>query len=101
MDRLAMLEKMVREGATDPFVRYALAMEYRRAGRIDEAIAGFAALVEAAPDYVPTYLMYGQTLLAAGRAEEARAIFEKGIVAARAAGDEHAESELSEALAES
>ncbi|RMG94214.1 MAG: hypothetical protein D6705_16775 [Deltaproteobacteria bacterium] len=93
-----MLEKMLEARPDDPFVRYALAMEYRKLGRIEDALAGFRDLTERSPDYVPTYLMYGQTLLAAGRADEARAVFERGRKVAEAAGDDHAARELAEAI---
>jgi len=97
VDRLAMLEKMASAPGAEPFARYGLAMEYRRLGRLDDAVRRFSELVRDEPAYVPTYLMYGQVLVELGRPDEARAIFERGIEAARAAGDDHAASELAAA----
>lgn len=97
--RLAYLEKVTREGSTDPFVWYGLAMEYRSLGRHDEAIQTFTTLRARHPAYVPTYLMCGQLLIALERKDEAREWLEAGIEAAEKKGDAHAASELRDALA--
>jgi predicted Zn-dependent protease len=99
MDRLAMLARMVEQRPSDPFPRYGLAMEYQKLGRDDEAWATFAALMDLAPDYVPSYLMAGNLLARTGRASEAAQVFERGIAAAGRAGDVHARSELEAARA--
>ena len=97
--RLAMLEKMVQGGSTDPFARYALAMEYSAAGRVDDALRTFGELRAQSADYVPMYLMCGTMLAKVGRKEEGREWLEAGVVAARTKGDAHALSELEQALA--
>jgi hypothetical protein len=51
------------------------------------------------PDYVAMYLMCGQMLETAARADEAREWLEAGIAQARQKGDGHAVSELESALA--
>jgi tetratricopeptide (TPR) repeat protein len=97
--RLEMLQNLIARGAKDPFVHYAYAMELRGQGRADDALAAFEAVREKFPDYVPTYLMAGQ--LAAEQAAYARAreFLIAGLAAAKTAGDDHATSELSSALA--
>lgn len=97
--RLAYLEKVTREGSTDPFAWYGLALEYKSRARFDEALQTFSALRNMAPEYVPMFLMCGQMLAELGRSEEARAWFEAGVAAAKAKGDAHALSELEGALA--
>ena len=97
--RIAMLEKMVGAGSTDPFAWYALAMEYAGAGRHDEALATFEKLKALDAAYVPMYLMCGTMLLKLSRAAEGRAWLTDGIAAAKAKGDGHALSELQDALA--
>jgi predicted Zn-dependent protease len=92
------LEKVTREGSTDPFPWYGLALEYRNLGRLDEALQTFTALRQQTPSYVPMYLMCGQMLEKAGRADEAREWFSSGIAAATKAGDSHARGELEGAL---
>ena len=97
--RLAFLEQHVAAGAADSFAFYGLAMEYRKEGRIDDAVATFARLKDKDPDYVPLYLMAGQTLIDAARPAEARTWLESGIAAATKKHDTHALGELESALA--
>jgi tetratricopeptide (TPR) repeat protein len=94
MDRVAMLKGFLAENPNDSFARYGLAMEYSRAGNTAAALAEFEAIAAADPDYVPSYQMAGQMLLAAGRDEEARHWLTQGIAAARRSGDLHAISEM-------
>lgn len=96
--RLQMLEKMTASGKADSFAWYALALEYRNLGRIDDAYAIFVKLREQDPGYVPMYLMSGTMLIDADRREEAREWLVLGIEKARAIGDGHALSELEGAL---
>jgi predicted Zn-dependent protease len=95
--RLMYLEKLTSEGATDPFVWYGLALEYKTLGRLDDALRTFTSLRKRTPDYVPMYLMCGQMLADAGRAE-AREWLEAGVSAARAKRDTHALGEIEAAL---
>jgi len=96
--RLAFLEKSAADGSKDPFVWYALAMEYRTLERPDDAVATFTKLRASNPDYVPAYLMCGQVLIAQGKKDDAREWLEAGIAAARKKGDGHAAGELQDAL---
>lgn len=100
MDRLAMLQQLVAQRPNDPFPRYGLAMELKKQGHTDAAVAAFAELVDDHGDYVPTYLMYGGLLRELGRNDDAAGVFDRGIEVARAAGDSHAASELEAARAE-
>lgn len=97
--RLAALEKMVAAGTKDPFPLYGLALEYRSAGRAEDALNVFARMRAEFASYVPQYLMAGQMLSELGRKDEARSVLEAGITAARAARDSHAAGELESALA--
>jgi hypothetical protein len=97
--RLAALEKMVAAEPKDPFPYYGLALEYRGAGRKDDALAVFATMRERFAGYVPQYLMAGQVLIELGRKDEARAVLSAGVEAARSARDGHALGELESALA--
>ncbi|WP_438016636.1 tetratricopeptide repeat protein [Sorangium sp. So ce315] len=97
--RLLMLEKMTQGGSKDPFHWYALALEYAGMDRHEDALATFSALRAMDPTYVPMYLMCGTMLVKAGRGDEGRAWLIDGIGAARSKGDQHALSELEQALA--
>ncbi len=97
--RLMMLESMTQSGKADAFAWYGLAMEYRRDGRTAEALRTFETLRSQHPDYLPQYLMAGQTLIDAARPEEARAWLKSGIALAEAQHNSHALGELESALA--
>lgn len=100
MDRVATFKTFISQKPGDPFPRYGLAMEYKGTGRLAEAWETFRELLELFPDYVPSYLMAGGTLVALGETEKAREIFQRGIETAGRKGDLHARKELESALAE-
>lgn len=97
--RLEVLEDMVRARPQDAFSRYALAMELKGQGKNEDALREFQTLTEKNPDYVATYLIYGQLLVNVGRAEDAKKILERGQAVAQKAGNMHALSEISELAA--
>ena len=98
--RLAFLEQATRSGSADSFGWYALGLEYRKEGRVDDALSTFQALRERDGGYLAMYLMAGQMLIEAGRAAEAAPWLEAGLAIARERGDAKAEGELEAALAE-
>lgn len=97
--RIDLLRTFIAQRPDDPFPRYGLAMEHRNAGQLAEAWAVFEALLAANPDYVPAYLHAGNTLVALGRAAEARDVYRRGVDAAVRRNDGHARGELESALA--
>jgi tetratricopeptide (TPR) repeat protein len=94
-----MLRAFIAQRPNDPFPRYGLALEHKNAGQLEEAWSVFAALMQAHPTYTAAYLHAGNTALALGRVEEARAVYARGIEACQKAGDAHARGELEGALA--
>jgi len=96
--RLAMLDKLIAKGSSDPFVYYGRAMELRGLDRGAEAMEAFALLREQYPSYVPQYLMAGQLAIELGQLTLARELLEQGLRQAELAGDSHAHSELTSAL---
>jgi predicted Zn-dependent protease len=94
MDRIAMLTEILLANPEDTFARYGLALEYSKAGRIDEALAEFTTLLAKNPDYTPGYFMAAQTLAGANRIDEAKKMLLDGIVSARREGNTHAQSEM-------
>ncbi len=96
--RLEMLEKLVDSDQADSFTWYALALEYKSLGRVDDAIRAFQTLRGVDPNYVPMYLMAGSLLQEHGRLEEARDWIRTGIEKAKGKGDNHAGEELSDLL---
>jgi tetratricopeptide (TPR) repeat protein len=97
--RLEVLLKMTSSPAADSFAWYALAMEYKGLGRVDDALATFESLKGKDPGYVPMYLMCGTMLFEVGRVDDARAWLESGLAVARQKRDTHAAGEIEGALA--
>src|SRR5947208_15130325 len=97
--RIDALLGFIQQKPQDPFPRYALALEYKNAGRLDEARETFDALMTAHPSYTAAYLHAGNTLVALGRREDARAVYLRGVDACARGGDSHARGELEGALA--
>lgn len=97
-ERLAAFQKFAAARPDDAFTRYALAMQYRSMGRLEEAVQAFQALAVHLPDYVPTWLMLGQALEALGRGAEAAQAYRDGMAAATRRSDSHARGELEDAL---
>ena len=98
--RLALLEQLVSSGKADSFARYGLAMEYRKEGRHEDALAAFQALREEDASYLPMYLMTGQLLMEMSRNDDAKEWLRAGIELAKTKGDGKTLSELEDALAE-
>ena len=98
--RLEMLKKMVAASQADSFARYALALEFKKEGAIDEALGAFQQLREADADYLPQYLIAGQMLIDADRIDEAREWLEPGLALAQRTGNGQAAGELQAALAD-
>lgn len=100
MDRIAMLTEILLANPEDTFARYGLALEYSKAGQIDEALAEFKTLLAKNPDYTPGYFMAAQTLAGASRIDEAKEMLVDGIASARREGNTHAQSEMTAMLEE-
>ncbi len=96
--RIEAFRAFVAKSPDDAFARYSLAMALRTAGRSGEAAAEFEELRRRNPDYVPAYLMLGQTLEAAGDDAGAARAYEDGMAAATRMNDMHARNELSQSL---
>jgi len=93
-----MLTKMVEGGSKEPFHWYALAMEYRSLGRLDDALAAYGDVRERFPDYVATYLMGGQVAHELARLDEARAWLEQGLTVSAKFSDGKAQTEIQQLL---
>jgi len=97
-ERLAAFQKFVAARPDDAFTRYALAMQLRTMSRDQEAVVEFRELARRNPEYVPTWLMLGQTLQALGQDVQAAQAYRDGMAVAEKQGNHHARSELEEAL---
>lgn len=96
--RLQQLQTMLAKTPNDPFLLYAIGLEHKKAGEIDEALKFLDGAIGADSGYCYAYFQRGQILESTGRAEEAKQAYRDGIAAAQRVGDAHALSELQGAL---
>ncbi len=97
--RLEQLELLASKDPGDPFIQYAIALEYVSAGRTAEAAGILERLMDAAPDYTAGYHQAGRVYDQLDRTEDARRCYERGIAVAERQGDAKDLEEMREALA--
>lgn len=98
MDRLKALLQFLEEDPKDSFTRFALAREYLKMDRPEEALKFFEGLVEEDPNYVGTYYHLGKLYESLGRKDDALRTYRSGIAVAQRQRELHALSELQDAL---
>ena len=98
MNRIEILNGFLRQDPNDSFSRYALAMEYVKAGQPDDARREFETVLAKDPDYVATYYQLAGFYRTLGLKQEAEKTYRAGIAVASKAGDAHTQSELEGAL---
>ena len=92
--RLDQLRAMQTEEPGDAFLRYAIALELKRLGQMDAAIADLEALLHDKPDHVASYYQLATWLAEQGRVTDAVHACEAGSLQALVQGDRKARSEL-------
>lgn len=97
-ERLAKLQKLLERDPADPFLLYGVAMEYKKAGDARSAIDYLDRTIAAEPAYCYALFQKGQIQELQGDLEGARASYRAGIDAAKIKGDDHARSEIEDAL---
>ncbi len=98
--RIDQLLQFLESAPADPFLHHALALELIKTGADPEAEKHFRANLDSSPEYVATYYHLGKLLERDGRAEDAMAMYERGMSVAKAAGDGHTYNELQGAYEE-
>jgi len=93
-ERMQQIRALLAEDPADPFLRYGLAMEYVSQGDDATAAGHFRDLIAVSPDYVPAYLMLGQSLIRLGDDDTAKDTLRRGVAEAAKAGNEHAQGEM-------
>lgn len=93
-NRLKQLISILEQGSKDPFIRYAIATEYLKEGKVSLALEFYEYLIENNADYIGTYYHLGKLYDNLGRKEDAKTTFEKGIQRAKESQNLHALSEL-------
>jgi len=97
MDRIQKLLDFLNASPNDNFLKHALALEYVKFNDTSKAKALFEEILTKNPDYVGSYYHLAKLLEQTGEKENAIGWYEKGMAAAKKAGDNHAYNELKSA----
>lgn len=94
MDRIEKLKAFLEQNPADSFVQHALALEYIKLNRDEEARKEFEALLERDQNYVGSYYHLAKLLERTGEKDAAISCYEKGMQVAADIKDSHAYNEL-------
>jgi tetratricopeptide (TPR) repeat protein len=94
MERIHKIEAFLAQNPKDNFLRHALALEWIKLGDDEKARALFEGILTDSPDYVGSYYHLGKLLERKGIFDLAVEWYEKGILAAKSAKDQHSYNEL-------
>ncbi len=97
MDRIGKLKEFLAAEPDDPFIKHALALEYQKIGDLSGARRLWEEILEHDPGAVGSYYQLGKLLEATGEKALALGWYEKGMAAAKAAGERRAFNELQSA----
>ena len=100
MSRIEKLQEFLSKDPNDSFVRHALALEYQKIGEIAAARKLFEDLLAHDPAAVGSYYHLGKLLEGVGETTLALEWYEKGMDAAKTAGEKRAYNELRSAYDE-
>ncbi|HYD21679.1 MAG TPA: hypothetical protein VEB40_09415 [Flavipsychrobacter sp.] len=93
-ERIEKLKEFLKASPADCFLNHALALEYVKLGKDEDARGLFEANIQNDASYVATYYHLGKLLERLGAQQEAIAIYENGMKVAREQKDMHTYSEL-------
>ena len=100
MERIEKLRQFLRTSPSDIFLQHALALEYIKSGDDKAARLLFEEILTREPGYIGSYYHLAKLLERTNEPEAAITWYEKGMNAAKAAGDQHAYNELQMAYEE-
>ena len=100
MNRIEKLLEFMKTSDKDSFLQHALALEYIKVGKDEEARKLFNEILLREPTYVGSYYHLGKLLERAGDFDKAVRVYKRGMEEAKRAGDNHSYNELQGALEE-
>ena len=100
MERIEKLREFLRASPSDSFLQHALALEYIKVGDDHAARLLFEEILARDPGYIGSYYHLAKLLEKANDQQSAITWYEKGMAAAKSAGDQHAYNELQMAYEE-
>ena len=98
MSRIEKLLEYMKTSDKDSFLQHALALEYIKVDKDEEARKLFNEILLREPTYVGSYYHLGKLLERAGDFDKAIRIYQRGMEEAQKAGDNHTRMELQGAL---
>lgn len=93
-DRITQLQTFLQQNPTDPFLHYALALEYLKKEEYNLALEIFTTLLEVSPTYVGTYYHLGKLYEKVGQPAAALTTYHNGMTIAQSLNDRHSYNEL-------
>lgn len=96
-ERIEKLKTFLAQSPNDCFLNHALALEYIKAGNDEDAKVLFEKNLGTDQDYIATYYHLGKLLERQNAQQQAIEIYERGMPAAKKAGDMHTYNELQNA----
>jgi Tfp pilus assembly protein PilF len=100
MDRISKLKEFLQANPGDSFLKHALALEYMKIDDDTTARSIFEEILTQDPGYIGSYYHLAKLLERNGDTNGAVQWYEKGMEAAKKAGDNHAFGELRSAYEE-
>lgn len=94
MQRIERIIEFLNQQPKDKFLRHALALEYMKLEDHSKASDLFLAILTDSPDYIGSYYHLAKCLVILQKIPIAIEWYEKGMVAAKLAKDDHAYREL-------
>ena len=94
MEKIETLKNFLIRSPEDPFLNHALALEYIKMGNETGARELFFEILIRDPAYIGSYYHLARLLERSGEIENAKTWYQKGMIAAKQAGDRHAYNEL-------
>ena len=96
--RIDSLKQMLENDPEDNFAKYALGLEYMSLNELEMAKEIFESLRLTNPKYSATYYQLGKVYEMLGDNQLARKVYEQGVFVTTQQGDDHARSELEQAV---
>lgn len=97
MNRIEKLQDFLQKSPNDNFLKHALALEYKKIEDYTAARQLFEDILTKDPSYVGSYYQLGKLLEELGEKDLATDWYQKGMMAAKSAKDNHAYNELQSA----
>jgi tetratricopeptide (TPR) repeat protein len=97
-ERIKTLTEWMEADPNDPFLPYALALELKKHGNVNQAQKILKDLLQRFPDYLAAYYQLGIMFEETGEKEEALKIYRSGLIKARAQKDTKTSGEINEAI---